>query len=112
MNNGGKCATERARQGKTTGSRTYLAIRTQFWLVLIQVRLPHESQWSQGFKLAQSLLKSPFPKEVQASFDLILLGVGLLGQRGKEAGRNMAHVTLGLSLLGRTNPAKASLRMS
>lgn len=42
----------------------------------------------------------------------MLLGVGLLGQTGREAGRKMAHVTLGLSLLGRTNPTKASLRMS
>lgn len=39
---GGKWATERERQGKTTGSGTYLAIRTLFWLVLIQVRLPRE----------------------------------------------------------------------
>lgn len=39
-NNRGKCATERAKQGKTAGNRTYLATRTQFWLVLIRAKLP------------------------------------------------------------------------
>lgn len=82
---------------------SYLGVRTQ---ILIQVRLPHKPQLSQGFSWHRA------SKKIQASFDLILLGVGLLGQRRREAGRKMLRVTLGLSLLGRTNPTMASLRMS